>query len=141
MGALDVLARLAKQAVDRERQALQRINAATAEVEQRIEELHAMRTIEAAHGGDFMTVGATLPAYLQASRERGRAAAAKLRDQQAALAAQLKKLLQQRVELKRYEHLAERRAKRAAEDLAAKEQKVIDELVVITAGRHPRGQE
>ncbi len=138
MSSLDVLARLAKQAVDQERQALQRINGAMAEHEQRIEDLRASTATEAACGLDFMTTGATLPAYLRANKLRIEAVAAQLRNLRAAHAVQLQKLQDKRVELKRYELLIERREQRLAEDLAAKEQKAIDELVTAKAGRTPR---
>lgn len=138
MAALDVLARLAKQAVDQERQALQRINAAIDEAERTIRDLKAGTTAEAAFGKDFMTAGTTLPAYLRANKLRVQAVSANVRNLQAAQAEQLQKLQQKRIELKRFERLSERRAKHAADDLAAKEQKAIDELVMIKAGRKPR---
>lgn len=135
MGSFDVLVRLAKQAVDQERRALQQINVVIAEVEQQILDLDAMRATEAANGSDFMTTGATLPAYIRANKQRVQAAVKQGQALQAQHAVQLQKLQQQRIELKRYELLAERRAKRAAAEAAAKEQKVIDELVTIKAGR------
>jgi flagellar biosynthesis chaperone FliJ len=48
-------------------------------------------------------------------------------------------LHQQRVELKRYERMAELRAKQRAEDLAAKEQRVIDELLTTKSKRRRSG--
>lgn len=135
MGSFDVLARLAKQAVDQERQVLQRINGAIIDVEQRIEDLGAKTRAEAAKGTDFMTVGATLPAFIQANKLRVQAAVDHLQKLQLAHADQLQKLQQRRIELKRYELLIERRQKRLAEDLARKEQKTIDDLVLIKAGR------
>ena len=129
MGALDVMVRLAKQAVDRERQALQEINVAMTKIEQHIEDLAALARSEANKGGDFMTTGATLVAYLRANKQRAKAAAEQLQKLQSAKSEQLSKLHQQRVELKRYERMVERRAKQKAEDLAAKEQRVIDELL------------
>lgn len=135
MASLDVLARLAQQAVDRERQALMQINKVMAEVEKQIEILGAQAEAEATKGADFMGAGATLSAFLQVSRMRVHAARGELAKLRADHANQLDKLKQQRIELKRYELLAERRAKREADALATKEQKVIDELVTIKAGR------
>ncbi len=130
MGSFDVMVRLAKQAVDYERQALQEINAAIAEAERQIDDLAATARSEANKSVDFMTVGATLSAYLQANKRRSQAAAARIRDLQEVKAGQLQKLQQKRVELKRYEQLAERRAKQKAKHLADKEQKAVDELLV-----------
>ncbi len=138
MSSLDVLARLAKQAVDQERQALQQINNAIAEHEQRIEDLRIATAAEARHGADFMTVGATYPAYVRANKLRVEAAIAELRNLRSAHADQLQKLQDKRVELKRFELLIERREQRLAEEMAAKEQKAIDELVIAKAGRTPR---
>ncbi|MGI9491867.1 MAG: hypothetical protein ACR2QF_05630 [Geminicoccaceae bacterium] len=137
MGSLDVMVRLARQAVDRERQALLEINAAMAKIERQIDDLAAMARSEAKKGGDFMTTGATLTAFLRANRQRAMVAVEQLQTLQTAKSDQLLKLQQQRVELKRYELMAERRAKQKAEDLAAKEQRVIDELLV-TRGKRRR---
>jgi flagellar export protein FliJ len=129
------MVRLARQAVDRERQVLQEINAAMAKIEQHIDNLAAMARSEADKGGDFMTTGATLVAFLRANKQRAKAAAEHLQNLQTVKSEQLLKLHQQRVELKRYERMAERRAKQRAEDLAAKEQRVIDELLTTKSKR------
>jgi hypothetical protein len=100
----------------------------------RIESLKATSLREAAGSADFMTVGATLPAYLQATKQRIGAAFAQYQKLQALHAEQLQKLQQQRLELKRYERLRERRARQQAQDLVVKEQKRIEELVMIKRG-------
>jgi len=131
------MVRLAKQAVDRERQELQAINAAISKVEQQIDELAVMARSEADKGADFMTVGTTLSAYLRANKLRTQAATGQLRDLQNAKIEQLRKLQQQRVELKRYELIAERRMKQEAKSLAAKEQRAVDDLLM-TRSKHSR---
>jgi len=140
LSSFDVLARLAKQAVDEERQKLHRINVAILETEKRIDELRAKARTEAGNGQDFMTIGATLPAYLQANKLRVQQAAHHLRQLEAAHADQLQKLQQQRIEWKRSEKLAERQRKRIADEIEAKERKEISELVTIKAGREPKRQ-
>jgi flagellar export protein FliJ len=104
-------------------------------VEQRIGDLGARSLSEAAQGGDFMTLGATLPAFLRANKQQKEAAHAELLALRNDHAKQLGQLQQARMERKRYERLAETRAKRQAEELLSKEQKAIDDLMVIKAGR------
>ncbi|MGI9421279.1 MAG: flagellar FliJ family protein [Geminicoccaceae bacterium] len=131
MKALGVLQRLAGQAVDRERRALLAIGAEITEVEGRIE--NWMRTMEneASASPDFRTSGATLPAFIEASKARVRALEERLADLQQAHEAQLERVRRERVEEKRFERLAERRSKQAALEAAAREQKTIDDLVAM----------
>ena len=135
MGSLDLVARLAKQDLDRQRQALHKLNTEIVEAEQRIADLTAAMASEAARPLDFMTTGATLAAYIQASRQRIETSRAHLSDLLTRQKAQLAELQKKRLELKRYETLAERRTRQARAAAVAKEQKVIDELVAIKAGR------
>lgn len=138
MGAFDTLARLAKQAVDAERQVLQTIDATILEAEQKVENLRAQAAVEAGHGQDFMTTGATLSAYLRANKLKIQEAQKRLQALRAAHGIQLKKLQQQLVEQKRCEALVERQRKRLADEAAAKEQKEIDDFVTIKSGRVAR---
>ena len=126
-----MLQRLAKQAVDRERQALLTIGAEIAEVEARIANRRRAIEREAAAPLDFMTSGATLPAFLAAAKTEIETLRARLVELQQTYDAQLERVRQERTEQKRYQTLAERRAKRDAQALAAKEQKAIDELVIM----------
>ncbi len=135
MASLDLLARLAKQEVDRERQALHKLSTEIAETEQRIADLAGVMASEAAKPLDFMTTGATLVAFVEASKQRIEASKAHLSDLLLRRQTQLARLQEKRLELKRYETLAERRAQQAKAAAAAKEQKAIDELVAIKAGR------
>ena len=139
MGSLDVLARLAKQDVDRERQTLHKLNTEIAETEQLIADLTNVMASETAKPLDFMTTGATLVAYIQASRQRIEASKVRLSDLLLRQQAQLAKLQEKRLELKRYEILTERRAQDVKAAAAAREQKAIDELVAIKAGRPSKG--
>ncbi|MEM8948960.1 MAG: flagellar FliJ family protein [Pseudomonadota bacterium] len=135
MRSLHVLQRLAKQAVDRERQALQAIAGEIADVEAAIETRQKAIEHEASAPLDFMTSGATLDAFIQAGRVQIQVLRKRLAELQSSYDAQIERVRQERVEQKRYELLIERRAEQAARETAAKEQKTIDELVTIKAGR------
>ena len=135
MRSLDVLQRLAKQAVDRERQVLQAIGGEIATVEADIEIRQEAIEREASAPLDFMTSGATLNAFIRARKIQIQMQRERLAGLQQAYDAQIERVRQERVEQKRYELLIERRAKQAALEAAAKEQKTIDELVTISAKR------
>lgn len=139
MAAFDLLIRLAKQAVDRERRVLQRIDEEIAGTEQRISDLKANATEESRLGQDILTSGATLPAYRLANRQRIEAASAHLAALRAHRDAQLQRVLEQRTELKRYERIIEKRADEARRHALDKEQKAIDQMVMTKAGRRPKG--
>lgn len=132
MRSLRVLERLAEQAVDRERQALLAIDGKIAEVEGQILALRQAIGREAAAPLDFMTSGATLSAYIEASTKRLEQLNGVLEQLRDARQAQLERVLAERIEQKRYERLAERRASQAVLEAAAKDQKAIDELVTIS---------
>ncbi|MGI9488712.1 MAG: flagellar FliJ family protein [Geminicoccaceae bacterium] len=136
MRSLDVLQRLAKQEVDRERQVLQAISSEIATVEAEIEIRQKAIAQEASAPLDFMTTGATLTAFLQAGEVLIQTLRERLARLQEVYDAQIERVRQERVEQKRYELLIERRAKQAALEAAAKEQKTIDELVTISAKRN-----
>lgn len=135
MKSFKVLQRLAKQAVDYERQALQvvvsEIEAVEADIENRLQAIER----EASASLDFMTSGATLNAFTHAGKIRIGAQRERLRALQQAYEMQIERLRQQRVEQKRYDLLIERREKQAALEAAAKEQKTIDELVTMSDRR------
>jgi flagellar export protein FliJ len=133
--SLAVLQRLAKQAVDQERQVLLAIGNEIATVEAEIEGLRQAIDRESAASHDFRSSGATLHAFIQAGKGRIRQCEERLLTLQQAHAVQLERVQQQRVEEKRYERLAERRAEQIARDEAMKEQKAIDELAVISKRR------
>lgn len=136
MRTLAILQRLAKQAVDQERQALLAIGNEIKSLEGEIETARETIGREADAHPDFMTAGSTLPAYIKASKMRIHEMELRIQALQQAFELQLERVRQQRVEEKRYERLAERRLERAQQETAAKEQKAIDELV---ACRHRPG--
>ena len=137
MRSLDILTRLAKQAVEQERQALQAIGAEIEAVEDEIEAKQRAIEAEAAAPLDLMTSGVTLDAFIQANKQRMQDLRGRLQQLREAHEQQLERVRAERIEQKRYELLADRRAKQAALEAAAKEQKTIDELVTIKAGRPP----
>ncbi len=135
MAALDILARLARQATDQSKGALREINQAIAAIEQRIESLGIAAGKEAADATDFMTFGATLPAYLRANKQQIENTLEQLRKLQAKREDQIDRLRREQVELKRYELLVERRDSRIVKERAAKEQKRLDDLIATKVGR------
>lgn len=135
MSSLDVLQRLAGQAVDQERQRLQTIGTEIADVENEIDDVNRMIVQETSAPLDFMTSGATLAAFIQAKNARLQDLKERLRGLREAYDAQIGRVREMRVEEKRYELLAERRATQMALEMAAKEQKTIDELVAIGHAR------
>lgn len=90
---------------------------------------------EASLSLDFMTSGATLSAYIAAGKARIQNLQRRLEELQKDYDVQLERVQRERVEEKRYERLAERQAEQAALDVAAKEQKTIDELVIMSGRR------
>jgi flagellar export protein FliJ len=130
--ALAVLQRLAKLAVDHERQALLAIGGEIADLEGEIDRWRQAIARESADFPDVMTSGATLAAYVAASKARMRELETRCQALRQAYDIQRERVRAQRIEEKRYQRLAERRAEQAAREAAAKEQKTIDELVTIT---------
>lgn len=135
MGSLDVLQRLAKLDVDRERQVLLAISSEIADAEGEIEASLQALECEASASLDFMTTGATLDAFIHAGRARVRAQRERLAGLHKAYDAQIECVRRKRVEQKRFELLIERRAQQEARKTAAKEQKTIDELAAISGRR------
>ncbi|MEZ5935325.1 MAG: hypothetical protein R3F54_26060 [Alphaproteobacteria bacterium] len=132
MKSLATLQRLAKMAVDQERQALLAIGGEIADLETAIERQRQAIEREAAASLDVMTSGVTLIAYIEAGKARIRELETRRQALRQAYDIQLERVRAQRVEEKRYERLAERRAEQAAREADAKEQKMIDELVTIS---------
>lgn len=135
MRSLIVLQRLAKQAVDRERQALLTIQRDMAEVESQIETWQRSIQRETSADLDFMTSGATLTAFIGSGKSHLLALQERLAELREAHAAQMDRVREERVSQKRYELLTERRAQQAAQDAAKKEQKEIEEIVTIRSDR------
>ena len=134
MDHLAVLARLAGQAVERARQALA---AADAQLDQRRAEIASARgeferEAAAATGLDGARLLAT---WLIARRRQLARAAGEIARLEDARAAQLARLVEQRLELKRLELLQARQQRRAAAEAGAREQRESDELASIRAAR------
>ena len=72
-----------------------------------------------------------MAAFIKASNRRIESLKDRLRQLEHAYAARIERLQDVRVEQKRYQRLAERRAKEEALEADAKEQKAIDELAAI----------
>ena len=138
MKSLHVLARLAGQAVDEAQQILRQINHDIETVEQQIEQLGKAAIIEAGHGKDFMTAGATLPAYLGANKRLIEEAFERLQALRLDYKNQHQQMMEKRIELKRFELLLERHHHRLAKERAAQEQRKLDDLVAAKAARNPR---
>lgn len=132
MKTLGVLKRLAKQAVDKERLALQEIADQIAEAEGQIHDLKRSIGDETSTPLDVMTSGATLNAFLVRTRLRIGALESHLIRLGEAREAQLQRVREERVEEKRFERLAQRRAAEQALEAAEREQKTIDELAAIS---------
>ena len=138
MRSLIVLQRLAKQAVDRERQALLAILRDIADVEGQIETWQRSMQREMSADLDFMTSGATLTAFIGSGKSQLLALQERLAQLQDAHAVQMGRVREERVAQKRFELLAERRAEEAAQAAAKKEQKEMEELVTLRNGRRRR---
>jgi flagellar export protein FliJ len=79
--------------------------------------------------------GLSLAAFLEASRERVRAAHAELRHLAAEREAQAARLLERRLELKRLELLIARQRRRREAEARRREQGAADELALLRAAR------
>ncbi len=138
MEALATLARLARQQIDRERQALSAVDAAMAELHAEIERLRQSVADErqATIGG----VGdAFLAPYIAASRTRENSLLARLAELEQARVVQIERLLEQRLGLKRLERLSVRRAERqnAAQQRASRQ--ALEDLIQTRHGRQGDG--
>jgi flagellar export protein FliJ len=133
--ALAVLARVARQALDDERHGLLRTDQAIAALCHQLAGLREAAERER-HAACALADGhARLMAYLR--RMPGRAAAldANLRRLEHQREAQAGRLAERHLELKRLEALVERRAERAGAERMRREQKAIDELVLVRQRR------
>jgi flagellar export protein FliJ len=139
MKALQVMVRLAKQAVDQEQRRLQEINRAIASLEHRIDAQQRQAEQEMARPLDPLGAGLLLQPYLQASRQRLAAAGRSLEELEEMRRAQLDRVTERRVEQKRLEKLVELRARRALEEAARVERLKLDELVTTRWRRNPPG--
>jgi flagellar export protein FliJ len=136
MDALALLARLAAQEVERERQALAAIDAQLDEQRRSLEQERASIGRERAAASD-LTGARALATWLVASRRRVQLAESELADLERARTAQLGRLVEQRLDLKRMELLEGRQQERRQAAEQAREQRMIDELALIRAARRP----
>jgi flagellar export protein FliJ len=136
MDALALLARLAAQEVERERQALAAIDAQLDEQRRRLEQERASIGRERAAASD-LTGARALATWLVASGRRVQLAEKELADLERARTAQLGRLVEQRLELRRMELLQGRQRERRQAAEQAREQRMIDEFALIRAARRP----
>ena len=135
MAALDTLARLQRHALDQERRELQGLIAEIAEREQRIAGLRAAMAKERALPSQAPADGGLLAVYLQEARRRERVLADELQALERDRAARIERLGALRSELKRWEILLERQARRAEAEALRRQQRAIDDLVAARRGR------
>jgi flagellar protein FliJ len=136
MDPLAVLVRLAGLEVERERRALVALDDQLDRLRQQIAAAEAEALSE--RRGALDLVGARLlAAYLEAHRQRRRAAEEELARLEQARAAQLARLMAGRLELKRLEVLQTRQSRRREALASRRERKGLDELALLTrrAGR------
>ena len=131
-----MLARLAGQEVERERQEL---GALDAELEQqRASITRKQAAIEReCHAAGEPESARLLATWLPAARQRLHVAQGELEGLEGARAAQLARLVERRLELKRMELLQARRQARREADARVREQRTIDELALLRAARRP----
>lgn len=134
MEALDVLARLTRQQIDRERQALGAVDAAMAHVQAEIERLR--QSVADERQAAILGIGdAFLAAYVAASRTRERSLLTRLAALEQARVDQLERLLERRLGLKRLELLAARRAEQRRSALRRSDQQALEDLIQARRGR------
>ena len=138
MDTLAVLARLERQALDRERLRLQAIDGQLDELGGQLSALRAAVTAERQVAAQLADGQAALAAYLPVNHARQRATAAHLGELEVARAEQMGRVLSRRLELERLEILAERRRQRHHDANQKREQQAIDELALIGAARRRR---
>jgi flagellar export protein FliJ len=132
---LAVLARLARQALDAERQALAETDQATDVTRAMLADLRQSAEGERRAARGLVDGNARLVTYLRRVRGQERELEAELCRLENQREAQTARLAERHAELKRLEILLERRAERARAERLRREQKAIDELVLL---RRPR---
>jgi flagellar export protein FliJ len=132
---LAVLARLARQALDAERQALAETDQATDVTRAMLADLRQSAEGERRAARGLVDGNARLVTYLRRVRGQERELEAELCRLENQREAQTARLAERHAELKRLEILVERRAERARAERLRREQKAIDELVLL---RRPR---
>jgi flagellar export protein FliJ len=133
--ALAVLARLARQALDEERQRLLGTDEAIAAVCDQRAGLREAAELERRAAGGFTDGNARIVTYLRRVAARAQRLQAELRRLEHQRAAEAARLAERHVELKRLEILVERRAERARAERIRREQQTTDELVVLRQHR------
>lgn len=134
MQALAVLARLARQQIDRERQALGALDTAMADTHAEIGRLR--QSVADERQAAIPGVGdAFLAAYITASRKRERSLLTRLAALEQARLGQVERLLEQRLGLKRLELLTGRRAERRQAALQRADQRALEDLIQARRGR------
>jgi flagellar biosynthesis chaperone FliJ len=136
MQPLAVLARLAALEVEHERRALAALDEQLDRLRREIEQAMALALSERRHASD-LTGARTLALYLEAHRQRLRAAEAERASPEEKRARQLARLLDSRLELKRLELLQARLQRRRRTEALRRERRDLDELALLTrtAGR------
>jgi flagellar export protein FliJ len=128
---LAVLARLARQALDAERQALAETDQATDVTRAMLADLRQSAEGERRAARGLVDGNARLVTYLRRVRGQERELEAELCRLENQREAQTARLAERHAELKRLEILLERRAERARAERLRREQKAIDELVLL----------
>ena len=131
MDALAVLARVARQALDDERHGLLRTDQAIAALCHQLAGLREAAERERHTACALADGHARLMAYLRRMSGRATALDANLRRLEQQREAQAARLAARHVELKRLEVLLERRAQRSRAERMRRDQKAIDELVMV----------
>jgi flagellar export protein FliJ len=134
MERLATLARLGAQEVERERRALGALDQTIGRLHRRLEAWRAEQEREL-RAGVSLGAGPSLAAFLEASRERIRAARAELRRLAAEREAQAARLLDRRLELKRLELLIARQRQRREIEARRREQGAADALALLRMAR------
>ena len=134
MEALAVLARLARQQIDHERQALGALDTAMADTQAEIERLR-QSVADERHAAIPGVGDAFLAAYITASRKRERSLLTRLDALEQARVGQVERLLEQRLGLKRLELLAARRAERNKTALQRADRQALEDLIQARNGR------
>ena len=134
MDALALLARLARQEVERARQGLVALDAQIDERQQEV--MREQSAVKRESGAASGLEGARqLAAWLAASRQRRRLAERALERLEGERAAQLARLGEHRLELRRLELLQARREERRQAEERQREQRAADEQALLRAAR------
>jgi flagellar export protein FliJ len=135
--ALAVLARLARQHFDAERQALAQTEQAADLTRMRLIDLRETAERERCAARALTDGHAWLMTYLRHVQGQAKELAAELCRLESQREAQVARLAERHAELKRLEILIERRAERARAERLRREQQAIDELVLLCPGYAP----